>query len=226
MSYSTRDSKNKVDSSRSKFLPKTIKLPTSKHPRNDRNESTAIPVSHTRTSSAIQDICKSSPFSSSNGGSKWIIDSSSVSGESAKLDTFGNRIPSQEKVIKIEERLSYIAHIACHLTFMVIMPSFICFFLSGLLQELALSSNLDLEVMTVKVVLIDNRIHYRLSHLAISCVLNCCSWNLWHSKLFFFQLIIVVLSFLPLKTLERNLVVPCLKRKVDCALTSRVFTQL
>ncbi|XP_042471369.1 protein SOSEKI 3-like isoform X1 [Zingiber officinale] len=106
MSYSTRDSIREVDSSLSKFLPKTIKLASSKHSRNDRNESTAIPVSDTRTSSATPDICKSSPFSSSNGGSKRIIGSSLVNETSARLDTFENKIPSQEKVIKIEERLT------------------------------------------------------------------------------------------------------------------------
>ncbi|XP_074566853.1 protein SOSEKI 3-like [Curcuma longa] len=106
MTSSTRDSKKEVDSSRSKFLPKTMKLATSKHSRNDRNESTAIPVSDTRTSSVTPDICKSSPFGSSNVGSKQIIGSSSVNGTSARLDTSGNRIPSQEKVIKIEERLT------------------------------------------------------------------------------------------------------------------------
>lgn len=124
---SRRDGKKAVDISQSKYLLRTIKLATSKHSRNNQNESAARPVLDTRASPATPDICKSSPLSSSNGGSKRIIDSSSINGTSARLESFRNRTPCQEKVIQIEERLNYIALIPCHLTFMIIMPSFFLF---------------------------------------------------------------------------------------------------
>ncbi|XP_042375688.1 protein SOSEKI 3-like isoform X1 [Zingiber officinale] len=103
---SRRDGKKAVDLSESKFLLRTIKLATSKHSRNDQNESAVSPVLDTRMSPAMPAICKSSPLNSSNGGSKRIIESSSINGTSARLESFRNRTPCQETVIQIEERLT------------------------------------------------------------------------------------------------------------------------
>ncbi|CAL9759023.1 unnamed protein product [Musa acuminata subsp. burmannicoides] len=101
--FMKKDKEKAVDSAQSKCLPRTIKITSSKHSRNDQNETMMSPVSDKRNSSAGPDIFKSSPISSSNGGSKRIVDDSSVKGLSMRLESFREE---KEKVIKIEERLT------------------------------------------------------------------------------------------------------------------------
>ncbi|URE48567.1 hypothetical protein MUK42_14150 [Musa troglodytarum] len=90
MPYWRRDKEKTVDSAQSKCLPRNIKT-SCKHSRAHQNESMMSPRLDIRNSSAGPDICNSSPLSSSNGGSKRTIDSSSIKGSSMRL-TSGARV--------------------------------------------------------------------------------------------------------------------------------------
>ncbi|THU63099.1 hypothetical protein C4D60_Mb01t12170 [Musa balbisiana] len=94
--FMKKDKEKAVDSAQSKCLPRTIKITSGKHSRNDQNETIMSPVSDKRNSSAGPDIFKSSPISSSNGGSKRIVDDSSVKGLSMRL-TSGARVIIQSR---------------------------------------------------------------------------------------------------------------------------------
>ncbi|URE48569.1 hypothetical protein MUK42_14150, partial [Musa troglodytarum] len=99
MPYWRRDKEKTVDSAQSKCLPRNIKT-SCKHSRAHQNESMMSPRLDIRNSSAGPDICNSSPLSSSNGGSKRTIDSSSIKGSSMRLESFREL---KDKMIKIEE---------------------------------------------------------------------------------------------------------------------------
>ncbi|URE44176.1 Retrotransposon protein [Musa troglodytarum] len=81
----TRDKEKTVDSAQSKCLPRNINITSCKHSRAHQNESMMSPRLDISKSSAGPDICDSSPLSSSNGGSKRTIDSSSIKGSSMRL---------------------------------------------------------------------------------------------------------------------------------------------
>ncbi|CAL9098485.1 unnamed protein product [Musa textilis] len=102
MPYWRRDKEKTVDSAQSKCLPRNIKT-SCKHSRAHQNESMMSPRLDIRNSSSGPDICNSSPLSSSNGGSKRTIDSSSIKGSSMRLESFREL---KDKMIKIEERLT------------------------------------------------------------------------------------------------------------------------
>lgn len=96
---SKKEKELRTDSSRSKCLPKTIKIMSNKQSRNATMRS---PTSEApRTSSAMLDSSKSSPLCSSKAGSSRIItDASSQKGSSMRLESFKEH---NDKVIKIEE---------------------------------------------------------------------------------------------------------------------------
>ncbi|WOL13297.1 hypothetical protein Cni_G22066 [Canna indica] len=97
MPYSRRD-EEVVDLAQSKCLPKTIDITSCKHFRSDQNETIPSLISDISNSPAWQDICKSSPCSSSNGGSRRITDSSSLKGSSRRLSS-GARVIIESRTI-------------------------------------------------------------------------------------------------------------------------------
>ncbi|KAM0949593.1 putative protein SOSEKI [Dioscorea sansibarensis] len=100
-SLDTRKERDKVvDSSRSNCLPRTIKVTSSKHSRNETMRSPS--PNATVLSSAVLDCGKASPNCSSRGGSKLITDyASSLKGSSSRFESFREE---KEKVVVIEER--------------------------------------------------------------------------------------------------------------------------
>ncbi|URD75498.1 hypothetical protein MUK42_07895 [Musa troglodytarum] len=94
--FMRKDKEKAVDLIQSKCLPRSIKITSSKHSRNDQNETMMSPVSDKRNSSAGPELFKSSPIGSSNGGSKRIVDDSSVKGLSMRL-TSGARVIIQSR---------------------------------------------------------------------------------------------------------------------------------
>ncbi|KAM0938871.1 putative protein SOSEKI [Dioscorea sansibarensis] len=94
---SKREKELPMDSSRSKCLPKTIKIMSNKQSRNATMRS---PTSEApRTSSALLESSKSSPLCSSKGGSSRIMtDASSQKGSSMRL-TSGARVIIQSTAI-------------------------------------------------------------------------------------------------------------------------------
>ncbi|XP_029116049.1 protein SOSEKI 3 isoform X3 [Elaeis guineensis] len=97
MPSSERDKENVVDSKHLKCLPRTIKVTSCKH---SRNETMASPIPNVRHSSVGPDCNRSSPLNSSRDGSRIITDASLVKESSMSLKSFKEE---EEKVIMIEE---------------------------------------------------------------------------------------------------------------------------
>ncbi|WOK94886.1 hypothetical protein Cni_G03591 [Canna indica] len=94
-----KDYKTVAESARSKCLPRAIKIGSCKQSRIDTINSPAL---STRIFSAGSDSTKSSPLSSSKGGSKRVTDDSSSKGSSSRLESFREET---KKDIKIQERM-------------------------------------------------------------------------------------------------------------------------
>lgn len=96
------EDKEETTSGRSKCIPLAIKASLSKHPRSESMRSPAFSDKPRKSIDRVSNSETVSP-STSNGGSKRITGTSSGKRPSKRLDSFREE---EEKVIKIEERLS------------------------------------------------------------------------------------------------------------------------
>lgn len=141
---SKQDIEKLVDSSRSKCLPRAIKMTSNKQPKNEAHRSS---ISDGPRKSSVGQDCKELPIG------EYQKITLSVNASSTSVESFKER---KEKVIKIEE--SYVvSHCPCHLLLwpcaassldrLYLSPADLC-------QGLVLQFSLELHAMIVRVVLI------------------------------------------------------------------------